>query len=168
LRDQVTRFFPHRKNLIVAMDTGFLMHHKSVMVTGLILMMLAVLIALVLPGNKVLPLGDLPNLFSVMSLSVLIFRGNVFRAVVAGVPVIITFLLIASNMAPLYTKLARETPSFDSAGLGLITAFTDGGHQVRFLIYSIYRGELWAMLALPLLLAAIYMVWRRFQSSTPK
>jgi PTS system galactitol-specific IIC component len=168
LRDQVTRFFPHRKNLIVAMDTGFLMHHKSVMVTGLILMMLAVPIALVLPGNKVLPLGDLPNLISVMSLSVLIFRGNVFRAVVAGVPVIITFLLISSNLAPLITQLAAQTPSFNSAGLGQITAFTDGGHQLRFLIYSLYQGELWAMLTLPLLLGAIVMVWRRFRATAPQ
>lgn len=168
LRDQVTRFFPHRKNLIVAMDTGFLMHHKSVMVTGLILMMLAVLIALVLPGNKVLPLGDLPNLISVMSLSVLIFRGNVFRAVLAGVPVIITFLLIASNLAPLYTQLASQTPSFNAEGLGQITAFTDGGHQLRFLIYSLYRGEVWAMLVLPLLLGAMVMVWRRFRASAPE
>jgi galactitol-specific phosphotransferase system IIC component len=72
---------------------------------------LAVLIALVLPGNKVVPLGDLPNLISVMSLSVLMFRGNVFRAVVAGMPVIITFLLIASNLAPLYTQLAGRAPS---------------------------------------------------------
>ena len=165
LRDQVTRFFPHRINLIVAMDTGFLMHHKSVMVTGLILMMLAVVIALILPGNKVLPLGDLPNLISVMSLSVLIFRGNVFRAVVAGIPVIITFLLISSNMAPLYTQLASQTASFNSAGLGQITAFTDGGHQLRFLIYSLYQGELWAMLVLPLMLGAIVMVWRRFDSN---
>jgi PTS system galactitol-specific IIC component len=167
LRDQVTRFFPHRKNLIVAMDTGFLMHHKSVMVTGLILMMLAVVIALVLPGNKVLPLGDLPNLISVMSLSVLMFRGNVFRAVLAGIPVIITFLLISSKLAPLYTQLASQTPSFNSTGLGQITAFTDGGHQLRFLIYGLYRGELWALLALPLLLAAIVLVWRRFRASSP-
>jgi PTS system galactitol-specific IIC component len=167
LRDQVTRFFPHRKNLIVAMDTGFLMHHKSVMVTGLILMMLSVVIALVLPGNKVLPLGDLPNLISVMSLSVLIFRGNVFRAVVAGVPVIVTFLLIASHMAPLYTQLASQTPSFNATGLGQITAFTDGGHQLRFLIYALYRGELWAVLTLPLLLGAIVMVWRRFRANAP-
>jgi len=120
----------------------------------------------VLPGNQVLPLGDLPNLFSVMSMSVLIFRGNVIRAVVAGVPVIITFLLIASNLAPLYTRLASQAPSFKSEGLGQITAFTDGGLQLRFLIYSLYQGELWAMLVLPLLLGAIVLVWRRFRASS--
>jgi PTS system galactitol-specific IIC component len=164
LRQQVERRFPHRKNLVVALDTGFLMHHKSVVVTGLLLMALAIGIALVLPGNQVLPLGDLPNLISVMSLSVLMFRGNVFRAVLAGIPVIVSFLLISSHMAPLFTDLARKTPSFNSEGLGLITAFTDGGHQMRFLVFSIYQGQSWAWAALPVVLAAMLFTRRRYQS----
>jgi galactitol PTS system EIIC component len=162
LRSQVERVFPQRKNLIVALDTGFLMGHKSVIMTGLILMGLAIGIALVLPGNRVLPLGDLPNLISVMSISVLMFRGNVFRAVLAGIPVIITFLLISSSMAPLFTDLARKTPSFNMDGLGLITAFTDGGHQVRFLIFHLYKGELWAFAVLAMLLAAMVFTQKRF------
>jgi galactitol PTS system EIIC component len=163
LRSQVERVFPQRKNLIVALDTGFLMGHKSVIMTGLILMGLAIGIALVLPGNRVLPLGDLPNLISVMSISVLMFRGNVFRAVLAGIPVIITFLLISSSMAPLFTDLARKTPSFNMDGLGLITAFTDGGHQVRFLIFHLYQGELWAFAVLAVLLAAMVFTKKRFE-----
>jgi galactitol PTS system EIIC component len=165
LRSQVERVFPQRKNLIVALDTGFLMGHKSVIMTGLILMGLAIGIALVLPGNRVLPLGDLPNLISVMSISVLMFRGNVFRAVLAGIPVIITFLLISSSMAPLFTDLARKTPSFNMDGLGLITAFTDGGHQVRFLIFHLYQGELWAFGLLAVLLAAMVFTKKRFEAN---
>jgi PTS system galactitol-specific IIC component len=165
LRTQVERVFPQRKNLIVALDTGFLMGHKSVIMTGLILMGLAIGIALVLPGNRVLPLGDLPNLISVMSISVLMFRGNVFRAVLAGIPVIITFLLISSNMAPLFTDLARKTPSFNMEGLGLITAFTDGGHQVRFLIFHLYQRELWAFGLLAVLLAAMVFTKKRFEAN---
>lgn len=165
LRSQVERVFPQRKNLIVALDTGFLMGHKSVIMTGLILMGLAIGIALVLPGNRVLPLGDLPNLISVMSISVLMFRGNVFRAVLAGIPVIITFLLISSGMAPLFTDLARKTPSFNMDGLGLITAFTDGGHQVRFLIFHLYQGELWAFGLLAVLLAAMVFTKKRFEAN---
>ncbi len=165
LRQQVEKRFPQHGNLVVAMDTGFLMHHKSVVVTGLFLMAIAIGIALVLPGNKVLPLGDLPNLISIMSLSVLMFRGNVFRAVLAGIPVIVTFLLISSRMAPLFTDLARKTPSFNSEGLGLITAFTDGGHQVRFLIFEAYQGTWWAWAALVLLVAAMVFTRQRFKAS---
>jgi PTS system galactitol-specific IIC component len=163
LRGQVERHFPSRKNLIVALDTGFLMGHKSIIMTGLILMALAILIALVLPGNKVLPLGDLPNLISVMALSVLMFRGNVFRAVLAGIPVIIIFLLISSEMAPLFTDLARKTPSFEAGGSGLITAFTDGGNPIRFLVFHLYQGKLWAVVASALLLVSTYFAWLRFK-----
>ena len=163
LRGQVERHFPSRKNLIVALDTGFLMGHKSIIMTGLILMALAILIALVLPGNKVLPLGDLPNLISVMALSVLMFRGNVFRAVLAGIPVIVIFLLISSEMAPLFTDLARKTPSFEAGGAGLITAFTDGGNPIRFLVFHLYQGKLWAVAASALLLVSTYFAWLRFK-----
>lgn len=163
LRGQVERHFPSRKNLIVALDTGFLMGHKSIIMTGLILMALAILIALVLPGNKVLPLGDLPNLISVMALSVLMFRGNVFRAVLAGIPVIVIFLLISSEMAPLFTDLARKTPSFEAGGAGLITAFTDGGNPIRFLVFHLYQGKLWAVVASALLLVSTYFAWVRFK-----
>ena len=146
---------------MVALDTGFLMSHKSVIVTGLILMVVAVLIALILPGNRVLPLGDLPNLISVMSISVLMFRGNVIRAVLAGIPVIITFLLISIHLAPLYTELANQTSGFDAEGLGLITAFTDGGHQVRYLLFQLYQGNLWAVGGVAVLVMMMVFTWRR-------
>ncbi len=165
LRSRVEQRFPQRKNLVVAMDTGFLMHHKSVIITGLLLMALAIGIALVLPGNKVLPLGDLSNLISVMSLTVLVFRGNVVRAVLAGIPVVITFLLIASNMAPLYTELAQHAPSFKSEGLGQITSFTDGGNQARYVLYSLYQGKLWAIAALLAVLGGMLVAKRRYEAA---
>lgn len=166
LREQVEKRFPSRGELVVAMDTGFLMHHKSVVITGLLLMALAIVIALLLPGNQVLPLGDLSNLISVMSMSVLVFRGNVVRAVLAGIPVVVSFLLIASNMAPLYTELAKGTPTFDASGLGLITSFTDGGHQIRFLMLEALRGAWWTAPVVLALAGAMWLTRRRYQRLT--
>ena len=162
LRSQVERVFPKRTNLIVALDTGFLMGHKAVIMTGLILMALAILIALFLPGNRVLPLGDLPGLISAMSVTVLMFRGNVVRAVLAGIPLVVAYLLISSNMAPLVTDLAHKAPSFSMAGMGEVTAFVDGGNPVRFLILHLYQGDLWAVLALLPLLLALWWTRARF------
>lgn len=161
LRAQIERIFPQRRHLVVALDTGFLLGHKSVIMTGLILMALAIPIALVLPGNRVLPLGDLPNLISVMSVSVLMFRGNVVRAVLAGIPVVLCFLLVASEMAPVYTELAHKTSSFNMDGMGLITAFTDGGHPLRYLILKVYQGTPWAWGLAVLTAAALVFAWRR-------
>jgi len=163
LRTQVERAFARRGSLVVALDTGFLMGNPSVMLTGLLLIALAIPIALLLPGNQVLPLGDLPNLISVMSLSVLLFRGNVFRAVLAGIPVLIAFLLISARLAPLLTTLAQRTPTFSMQGLGSITAYTDGGQPLRYLLLTLYAGEPWAWAAAGVLLAALWLTRQRYQ-----
>ena len=161
LRKQVERVFPQRKNLIVALDTGFLMGHKAIIMTGLILMGVAILTALLLPGNRVLPLGDLPGLISAVSVMVLMFRGNVFRAVLGGIPVIAAYLLISSHMAPLVTDLARKTPSFAHYGQGELTAFIDGGIPIRFWVFQLFQGNGWAFLAIPPVLGALWLTRQR-------
>ncbi|MBN2627197.1 MAG: PTS galactitol transporter subunit IIC, partial [Spirochaetales bacterium] len=154
--------FPERRNLVIALDTGILMKNRSIMVTGLILMPIALVISLILPGNRTLPLGDLPNLISVMALSVLLFRGNVLRAVIAGIPVVVTYLLIASKMAPLFTALAAESGALDETGME-ITAFTDGGNQFRYLLFELFQGKLWSFIALALLLLSLFFTWKRYK-----
>jgi PTS system galactitol-specific IIC component len=87
----------------------------------------------------------------------------VIRAVLAGIPVVVSFLLISSRMAPLYTDLAKGTPSFDATGLGQITSFTDGGHQIRFLMLEALHGAWWTLPATLALGAAVWFTHRRYQ-----
>lgn len=164
LRYVVEKRFPDRSNLVVALDTGILMNHRSVTVTGLILMPIAIALALVLPGNKVLPLGDLPNLISIMSLSVLMYRGNVFRAVIAGIPLLIGYLLISSKMAPLYTELAAAADAIPE-GAGMITAFTDGGLHVRYVLFEAFLGNWIAIGGVIVIAGMSLLVWRRYRKS---
>ncbi|MDC7235732.1 MAG: PTS galactitol transporter subunit IIC [Spirochaetales bacterium] len=164
MKERIQTWFPGRSGLNVAVDTGILMNNKSVIVTGLILMPVSLAIALVLPGNRTLPLGDLPNLISVMSVTVLIFRGNVIRAVLTGIPVVATFLLISSSMAELYTQLSGGTGM--DAGTGqLITAFTDGGHHMRFYLYQIFTGNIVALLSIPLFALLMLFSRRRYKKN---
>jgi PTS system galactitol-specific IIC component len=159
-KEMVEKRFTKVKGLSIAMDTGFLLTNPSVVTTGLILMPLSILIAFILPGNRLIPLGDLPNLISVMAVIVIVMRGNVVRSVIAGLPIVASFMLFASKMAPLYTRL--------SAGAGLagvdagqtITAFTDGGNQLRFWLFHLFQGNLAAILILPAVGAALWFSWR--------
>ncbi len=152
--------FPKKKELYVAVNPEVLMSNKSVMITGLLLMPAALLIALILPGNKVLPLGDLPNLISVMSVTVLISRGNVIRSVVTGLPIVATFLLISTHMAGLITKLSAVSGITFGAGQQ-ITAFTDGGNHVRFYLLSLFQGNWIAIGIIPVILGMMYLGYRR-------
>lgn len=163
MKERINRLFSDRKELYVAVDTGILLSNKSVMITGLILMIIALLTALVLPGNRTLPLGDLPNIISVMSISVLVYRGNVIRSVLTGIPVIVTFLLISSHMAELFTELSQQAGMSFGDGQ-LITAFTDGGHHMRFYLYHLFIGNFWALITIPVVLGLMYLSHRRYIS----
>lgn len=159
LQDRIAKKFPNRAGLRVAVDTGILMEHKSVIVSGLILMPLALLLAFIIPGNKTLPLGDLPNLLSIISVVVIVSRGNVIRSVLTGIPIAASFMLIASVLAPLFTKLAGETNNPEIAAIAAvqpITAFTDGGNHIRFFLFHIFRGNIVALLIIPLVLGMMF------------
>lgn len=154
------------RSVIIAMDTGFLMTHPSVMTTGLVLMPISLGLAFLIPGNRMIPAGDLPNLISIMSLSVLVFHGNVFRAILAGIPVLIAFLLVGTDLAPLLTKLGAQS---GVAGLAAsstqVTAFTDGGNPVRYWLLQLFLGTLWAWLILPIALFLVWFTWNHHRKN---
>jgi PTS system galactitol-specific IIC component len=156
----VEKRFSSMRGLSIAVDTGILMTNPSVIATGLILIPVSLFIAFILPGNRVIPLGDLPNLISIMSLTTLIMGGNVLRSVLAGIPVIASFLLIASDMAPLYTSQAAAAGMSLDIGGREITAFTDGGNQLRYWFYWLFQGNSAALLALPVVLALLWYARR--------
>lgn len=148
--------------LVIAMDSPFLFAHPSVMTTGLVLMPLSLILAFLIPGNRMIPAGDLPNLISIMSLSVLVFRGNVFRAVLSALPIVIAFMLVASDLAPLLTRLGAQSGVAALAQGGAeVTAFTDGGNPVRYWMFKLFLGEAWAWLLLPVGLGFVWFAWRR-------
>ena len=160
LKEWIQDRFPAKQKLYVAVDTGVLMNNKSVMITGLILMPIALGISLILPGNRTLPLGDLPNLISIMSVTVLVSKGNVIRSIITGIPIVATFLLISSKMAPLITELSAETGIAFGDGQ-LITAFTDGGNHIRFYLLYLFQNNILAIAIIPLILAMMFLSYKR-------
>jgi PTS system galactitol-specific IIC component len=158
------RKFPSMTGLSIAMDTGFLMTNPSVTSTGLLLMPISLLIAFVIPGNRVLPLGDLPNLISIMSLTTIVMGGNVIRAVLAGIPIVATFMLVASKMAPIITEQAAAAGVNLGTGASQITAFTDGGNQIRYWLYWLFQGNIIALAIIPVVLVMMFIAWRNYKA----
>ncbi len=167
LKGIIQRRFPKKTLLYVGMDSSVIMQNPAVIVTGLLLMPISIGIAFILPGNRTLPLGDLANLISVMAVIVLVTRGNVFRAVLIGIPIVVGYLLISTHFAPLYTTLAAQAGSSAVTSYsGDITAFTDGGNPVRWWFYYLFRGNLWAFAAVPAVGALMYLSWRNYRRLT--
>lgn len=109
----------------IGMDAALTVGNSAVMATSLLMIPLTLLIAVILPGNKVLPFGDLPTIVFALALMVAAFRGNILRSVIGCSIYTVTMLYLATYLAPALTtayKLANYNVgsgviSYVSAGL---------------------------------------------------
>ncbi|HAD5524080.1 TPA_asm: PTS galactitol transporter subunit IIC [Salmonella enterica subsp. enterica serovar Typhi str. CT18] len=153
--------YPGRDDLFIGLDIAVAVGNPAIISTALILTPISVFIAFLLPGNKVLPLGDLANLAVMASMIVLACRGNIFRAVITAIPVIIADLWIATKIAPFITGMAKDVNFKMAEGSsGQVSSFLDGGNPFRFWLLEIFNGNIIAIGLIPVLALVIYGVFR--------
>ncbi|EJP9521354.1 PTS galactitol transporter subunit IIC [Salmonella enterica] len=153
--------YPGRDDLFIGLDIAVAVGNPAIISTALILTPISVFIAFLLPGNKVLPLGDLANLAVMASMIVLACRGNIFRAVITAIPVIVADLWIATKIAPFITGMAKDVNFKMAEGSsGLVSSFLDGGNPFRFWLLEIFNGNIIAIGLIPVLALVIYGVFR--------
>ncbi|NIY47529.1 PTS galactitol transporter subunit IIC [Cedecea colo] len=153
--------YPGRDDLFIGLDIAVAVGNPAIISTALILTPISVFIAFLLPGNKVLPLGDLANLAVMASMIVLACRGNIFRAVITAIPVIVADLWIATKIAPFITGMAKDV-NFNLAkgSSGQVSSFLDGGNPFRFWLLEIFNGNVIAIGMIPVVALVIYGVFR--------
>ncbi|BES66571.1 PTS galactitol transporter subunit IIC [Gottschalkiaceae bacterium SANA] len=100
--------FPGRQ-VNIGMDFAIMLGDSEVITTALILTPVTLLIAMVLPGNRLLPFMDLPALPYFITAAVLAAKRNSFRAILISTIMIIAILLIATDMAPLVTEIGKAS-----------------------------------------------------------
>lgn len=153
--------YPGRDDLFIGLDIAVAVGNPAIISTALILIPISVFIAFLLPGNKVLPLGDLANLAVMASMIVLACRGNIFRAVITAIPVIVADLWIATKIAPFITGMAKDVNFKMAEGSsGQVSSFLDGGNPFRFWLLEIFNGNIIAIGLIPVLALIIYGVFR--------
>ncbi|EEO4777640.1 PTS galactitol transporter subunit IIC [Salmonella enterica] len=153
--------YPGRDDLFIGLDIAVAVGNPAIISTALILTPISVFIAFLLPGNKVLPFGDLANLAVMASMIVLACRGNIFRAVITAIPVIVADLWIATKIAPFITGMAKDVNFKMAEGSsGQVSSFLDGGNPFRFWLLEIFNGNIIAIGLIPVLALIIYGVFR--------
>ncbi|MFT8748998.1 PTS transporter subunit IIC [Liquorilactobacillus nagelii] len=103
--EQLHQWFPTRK-FYIGMDTALLIDDPSVLATGLLLIPIAILLAFVLPGNKVLPFVDLASLMFLFALVAPFCKRNMFRMLIAGIFIVICILYVGSDISSEFTEAA--------------------------------------------------------------
>ena len=158
--------YPDRDDLYIGLDIAVAVGNPAIISTALLLTPISVFIAFVLPGNEVLPLGDLANLAVMASMIALASRGNIFRTVLAAIPVIIADLWIATKIAPFITGMAKDVNfKFAEGSSGQVSSFLDGGNPFRFWLLEIFNGNIIAIGLVPVIALVLYGIFRITRST---
>ena len=119
------------------------------------------ILAVILPGNHVLPFGDLATIPFMVAMMVPIVRSNVVRATIVSTVVMIPTLYIMNAMAPMQTAVAHASNFAFPEGATQITSICDGGNMISAAITGLSSWNFWIGSAV--VLVVLVVVWALFK-----
>jgi PTS system galactitol-specific IIC component len=109
----------------IGLDCALMLGDPAVVAASMLFVPLTILIAVLLPGNNILPFGDLATIGFFVAIAVGVHKGNIFRTLFSGTAIMTMTLWIANQMAPVQqalgqqvglTKAGEQISSMDQAG----------------------------------------------------
>lgn len=139
-------------NFKIGMDPALLLGDEQVIASSLLFIPLTLVIAAIVPGNQVLPFGDLATIGFFVAMAVAIHKGNIFRTIFSGSIIMFITIWISNQMITLQTTLGQnvglvnpgeKVSSLDQAGSPITYLLAKGftlemgvGFFVILVIYS--------------------------------
>lgn len=129
----IQKHFSNRGKIYIGLDSAVGTGHPVTLTMALILVPVAVFLAFILPGNKVVPLADLACIPYMLVLITPIVHENGFRGLLVGIVVLAVGFYIATDLSPLITSAAANV-NFDMGGAAAISSICDGANPLTWLI----------------------------------
>ena len=125
------------REIHIGLDAAVALGHPAVIATALILVPVTVLLV-ILPGNKVLPFGDLATIPFIVAFIVGAAKGNIIHSVIVGAIMIAISLYIATDIAPIFTSMADGTNVKMPSGSSQISSLDQGGNILNYIIFKFF------------------------------
>lgn len=137
----------------IGLDPAILLGDSQVVTAGLIFIPLTLLLAVLIPGNRVLPFADLATIGFFIAIAVGVHKGNLFRTLFSGLIIMALTIWIANQTIPWLTALGIATGSIDPNST--IAALDQGGNPITYIVTQCLTLQNVAGLAV---VAAIYVI----------
>lgn len=111
ISESAKNFFNKRfkgKEVFIGLDSALTLGLPTTQIVGTMLIPITLVLAVILPGNQVLPLGDLAFVAFFTCMATIIHNGNILKTIISGVINMVGILYIASWFAPHFSKLAAS------------------------------------------------------------
>ncbi|WP_153720926.1 PTS galactitol transporter subunit IIC [Sporosarcina cascadiensis] len=97
------------KEVFIGLDSAITLGLPTTQIIGTMLIPITLILAVILPGNSVLPLGDLAFVAFFTCMATIIHNGNILKTIISGVINMVIVLYIATWFAPYFSKLAANS-----------------------------------------------------------
>ena len=120
----------------IGLDCALLLGDPVVVTASLLFIPVTILVAALVPGNIILPFGDLPTIGFFVAMAVAVHGGNLFRTIISG-SVIMAFTIWISNlMIGLHTQMAQGVGQV-AEGISQVASLDQGGSPLTFMLAQI-------------------------------
>lgn len=150
------------REIYVGLDSAILIGHPAAISSSLILVPIAILLSIILPGNRVILFADLAVIPFVVAMFAPIMRGNILRMVIGGTITLATGFYVATGMSSFFTNVAASSGFDMPAGAAFITSIADGfmWPPFVFVIASQSAGIIGLVVLLAILAVAMFLYMR--------
>ena len=150
------------RELLVGLNSAILIGHPAAIASSLILVPIAIILSIVLPGNRVILFADLAVIPFIVAMTAPLLKGNVFRMVVVGTITLAVGFYVANALAPLFTSAAVSSGFQLPENAVQITSVVDG---FLWIPYVVIEAIQWfgaaGLVLLALVIAVAFGLYRR-------
>ncbi len=149
----------------IAMDPAIYFGESANLTAALILIPIVFFISLVMPGNQILMLADIPAMPFMTAGLIIVFRGNILTTVIAGTVWFSFANILNSDVSAAFTQAAVSAGVGDklstvseavSQGLG-VASWTVGTNPVLYLAYKAFSAPGNLKIATILIAIAVFL-----------
>ena len=155
-----------KKRWFIAVDDGVGCGEPATIIAGLILVPIMVLVSLILPGNRALPVVDLIAIPFMIEAMIAVSKGNILKAILNGIVWFSLGLYAASALGPIYTEAVQQYGSVLPAGVVLIMSFNLLAHPLTALVFFawISGNPLWIGVTIAVYLVSLFFLRTKRES----
>ena len=167
----------NRRFFHVAMDPAVFFGNGDNMAAALILIPIVFFTSLVMPGNQILMLADIPAMAFMTAGLIFVFRGDILMTIISGTVWFNIANILNSDVCAAFTKAAESAGVASqmssvadafSQGLG-IASWTVGTNPVLYLVYKAFAAEgILRIAGIILVLAAYAFIYLSFRKDKKK
>ena len=152
-KELMQKHFGEDAGFYIGLDPAVLLGDAEVVTAGIIFIPITLIIAILMPGNRILPFGDLATIGFFIAIAVAVHKGNLFRTLISGSCIMAMTIWITNQTVDWTTKLGVSVGAVAQGDT--LAAMDQGGCPLTYVFTQLFTRE---NLAGMIVIAAIYIV----------